>query len=205
MHIQNILYYNMPLFDELGLSAPTTFEEFMSACEAITAAKPDMVCLGLGSKEKWGDAFVFDSILLQEGGAEYYVKFHKGEIDVSGDAVYRAALEKFEQIIPYINDDHAGLTWDQAVGLVGSEDAAMTIMGTWAIGAFTKGSNWQPGVDFGAVNFPTKPDRILLFHPDTYTPQCHRELAEGRCFPRAADPHRCNPRWSVCSHRHRSD
>jgi ABC-type glycerol-3-phosphate transport system substrate-binding protein len=44
----------------------------------------------------------------------------------------------------------------------------MTIMGTWAIGAFTKGSNWQPGVDFGAVNYPQKPERILLFHPDTY-------------------------------------
>jgi hypothetical protein len=41
-------------------------------------------------------------------------------------------------------------------------------MGTWAIGAFVKGSNWQPGVDFGAVNYPTKPERILLFHPDTY-------------------------------------
>jgi hypothetical protein len=41
-------------------------------------------------------------------------------------------------------------------------------MGTWAIGAFVKGSNWQPGVDFGAVNFPTKPARILMFHPDTY-------------------------------------
>jgi hypothetical protein len=23
-------------------------------------------------------------------------------------------------------------------------------------------------VDFGAVNYPTKPERILLFHPDTY-------------------------------------
>jgi ABC-type glycerol-3-phosphate transport system substrate-binding protein len=44
----------------------------------------------------------------------------------------------------------------------------MTIMGTWAIGAFTKGSNWEPGVDFGAVTFPQQPDRILLFHPDTY-------------------------------------
>ena len=44
----------------------------------------------------------------------------------------------------------------------------MTIMGTWAIGAFMNGSHWQPGVDFGAVSYPTKPERILLFHPDTY-------------------------------------
>ena len=41
-------------------------------------------------------------------------------------------------------------------------------LGTWAIGAFIQGSKWQPGVDFGAVTFPQKPERILLFHPDTY-------------------------------------
>lgn len=168
MHIQNILYYNMKLFDELKLTAPTSFDELLAACDAIKKAKPDMVCLGLGSKEKWGDAFVFDSILLEDGGAEYYVKLYKGEIDVANDPVFAGALEKFKKLIPYINTDHAGLTWDQSVALVGSGKAAMVIMGTWAIGAFTKGSNWQPGVDFGAVTFPQKPERILLFHPDCY-------------------------------------
>jgi glucose/mannose transport system substrate-binding protein len=168
MHIQNILYYNLKLFTELGIAAPTDFAELVAACETIKAAKPDMTCLGLGSKEKWGDAFVFDSILLELGGAEYYVNLYKGLVNVSTDATYRQALEKFALLEPYINSDHAALTWDQAVGLVGSEQAAMTIMGTWAIGAFVKGSGWNPGVDFGAVTFPQKPERILLFHPDTY-------------------------------------
>lgn len=168
MHIQNILYYNQKLFDELKLQAPTTYNDLVAACGAIKQARPEMACLGLGSKEKWGDAFVFDSILLEEGGPEYYVRLYKGEVDVSADPVYRSALEKFAQLTPYINADHAALTWDQAVGLVGSEKAAMTLMGTWAIGAFTKGSGWQPGVDFGAVTFPQRPERILLFHPDTY-------------------------------------
>lgn len=168
MHIQNILYYNKPLFDELGISPPTNFAELMAAAETIQTAKPDMAPIGLGSREKWGDAFVFDSILLEEGGPEYYVQLYKGEIDVANDPVYRAALEKFQQLIPYFNADHSALTWDQAVGLVGAEQAAMTLMGTWAIGAFTKGSNWEPGVDFGAVTFPQQPERILLFHPDTY-------------------------------------
>jgi len=168
MHIQNILYYNQPLFEELGIEPPTNYDELIAACGTIEAAKPDMVCLGLGSKEKWGDAFVFDMFLLEEGGPEYYVQFHKGEIDVTTDDVYRAALEKFATIAPHINDDHSALTWDQAVGLVGSEQAAMTLMGTWAIGAFIQGSGWEPGVDFGAVTFPQAPERILLFHPDTY-------------------------------------
>lgn len=168
MHIQNILYYNLPLFEELELTPPTTFDELIAACEVIEAAKPDMVCLGLGSSEKWGDAFVFDSIYLEEAGPENYVKLYKGEIDVATDAAYRSALEKFATLNDHINADHSVLTWDQAVGLVGSGQAAMTLMGTWAIGAFTKGSAWEPGVDFGAVTFPQVPERILLFHPDTY-------------------------------------
>lgn len=168
MHIQNILYYNKKLFDELKLNAPTTFDELIAACDAIKAAKPEMVCMSLGSKEKWEVAFVFDSIYLELAGPENYVKLYKGEIDVTQDANYKTALERLAKLIPYMNSDHASLTWDQAVGLVGSEKAAMNLMGTWAIGAFVKGSNWQPGVDFGAVTFPQKPDRILLFHPDTY-------------------------------------
>ncbi len=168
MHIQNILYYNLKLFEELGLEPPMSFDELIAICETLKTAKPDMACLGLGSKEKWGDAFVFDSIILEVGGPEYYVKLFKGEIDVTTDTVFRTALEKFQLLIPYINEDHSGLTWDQSVALVGTEKAAMVIMGTWAIGAFTKGSGWEPGVDFGAVTFPQVPERILLFHPDCY-------------------------------------
>lgn len=180
MHIQNILYYNLKLFDELGLEAPTTFDELIAACDQIKTARPEMACLAVGSKEKWGDAFVFDSILLELGGPEYYVDFHKGEIDVTNDATYRQALENLQALVPYINTDHSALTWDQSVGLVGSEQAAMVIMGTWAIGAFTKGSNWQPGVDFGAVTFPQQPERILLFHPDAYG------ITEGAPHPEVA-------------------
>jgi len=169
MHLENILYYNLKLFDELKLAAPTGYDDFIAACDAIKAAKPEMACLAVGSKDNWSDVFVLDTIMLELGGPEYYVKFFKGEIDVATDPIYKQSLEKFAALQPYINmSDHSSLTWDQAVSAVGAGQAAMTIMGTWAIGAFIKGSNWQPGVDFGAVNYPTKPERILLFHPDTY-------------------------------------
>jgi len=168
MHLENILYYNQKLFDELGLAAPTGYDDLMAACEAIQAAKPDMACLAVGSKDNWSDVFVLDTIMMELGGPQYYVDFFKGNIDVAYDPIFTESLEKFAALQPYINADHSSLTWDQGVSAVGSEQAAMTIMGTWAIGAFIKGSNWEPGVDFGAVNYPTKPERILLFHPDTY-------------------------------------
>jgi glucose/mannose transport system substrate-binding protein len=168
MHIQNILYYNKALFDELGLEPPKNYEELIAACEAIKAAHPEMAPMGLGTKEKWEAAFVLDSLLLELGGPEYYVKLFKGEVDVSTDETFRAALERLQELSQYFNTDNAALTWDQSVGMVGAGDAGMVIMGTWAIGAFIKGSGWEPGVDFGAVTFPQEPERILLFHPDTY-------------------------------------
>jgi glucose/mannose transport system substrate-binding protein len=178
MHIQNILYYNKKLFDELGLEPPKNFEELMTVSAAIKEAKPDMAPLGLGTKESWEAAFVLDSLLLEEGGPEYYVKLYKGEVDVTTDATYKAALEKLVQLKEYIYLSHSNLTWDQSVGLVVSEDSAMVIMGTWAIGAFIS-NGWQPDVDFGAVTFPQEPERILLFHPDTYG------LAKGAPHPGA--------------------
>jgi glucose/mannose transport system substrate-binding protein len=169
MHLENILYYNQKLFAELGLSAPTGYEDLVAACEAIKQAKPQMACLAVGSKDNWSDVFVLDTIMLELGGPDYYVKFFKGQIDPATDAIFRQSLERFAALQQYSNmNNHSDLTWDQAVSLVASQQAAMTIMGTWAIGAFIKGSDWQPGVDFGAVSYPTKPERILLFHPDTY-------------------------------------
>src|SRR2546427_564265 len=178
MHIQNILYYNKKLFDELGLKPPTTFDELLAAAKAIKGARPEVSPLGLGTKEKWEAAFVLDSLLLELGGPEYYVKLYKGEVDVATDPIFKAALDRLNTVRPFTYQFHAGLTWDESCGLVVSGDSAMVIMGTWAIGYF-KSRGWNPGVDFGAVTFPQKPDRILLFHPDTYG------LAKGAPHPKA--------------------
>ncbi len=177
MHIQNILYYNKKLFDELGLQPPTTADELLAVARRIKAARPRMSPLALGTKEKWEAAFVLDSILLEAGGPEYYVRLYKGEVDVATDPTFKAALDKLNALRPYIYPFHAGLTWDESCGLVVSGDSAMVIMGTWAIGYF-KSRGWNPGTDFGAVTFPQKPDRILLFHPDTYG------LAKGAPHPK---------------------
>lgn len=108
MHIQNILYYNKKLFDDQKITPPTTYDELMAICKQLKTAKPDMVCIALASKEKWGDAFLFDSVLLGEpGGAQHYVDVYKGLVDVSADADYKDALTKYAVLIPYVNTDHA--------------------------------------------------------------------------------------------------
>ena len=103
MHIQNILYYNKKLFDEQKITPPTTYDELLAACKQLKTAQPNMSCIGLGSKEKWGDAFVFDSILLGEpGGAAHYVDVYKGNVDVSTDKDYLDALTKYAALVPLL-------------------------------------------------------------------------------------------------------
>lgn len=167
MHIQNILYYDKALFDKLSIEAPKNYDELIAACQKIKADSPDKTCLGLGTKENWEAAFVFDSLLLELGGPEYYVNLYKGGVDVKTDETFHKALERFAELKQYTNASAPSLTWDQSVGLVSSGDAAMVLMGTWAIGAFIS-NGWQPNENFGAITFPQDPQRILLFHPDTY-------------------------------------
>jgi ABC-type glycerol-3-phosphate transport system substrate-binding protein len=126
-----------------------------------------MYPLALGTKENWEAAFVLDTIILEEGGPEYYVKLHKGEIDVTTDPTYRAALEKLAQLKEYTYPFHSNLTWDQSVSLVIAGESAMVTMGTWAIGAFLS-NGWTPGEEFGALTFPQGDDRYLLFHADVF-------------------------------------
>lgn len=167
IHIQNILYYDKKLFSELNLSPPTNYDELMKTVKAIKEAKPKKAPLGLGTKEKWEAAFVFDALFLEVAGPENYVKFYKGLSDPKTDPAFRKALERLKELQPYIYPYHAGLTWDESCGLVVSGDAAMVTMGTWAIGYFIS-RGWTPGKEFGAVNFPQKPARILLGHTDSY-------------------------------------
>lgn len=181
MHIQNILYYNIPIFNELGMDPPETYAELLTTCRTLAEKHPEMSCLALGSQDTWATAFIFDSILLQVGGPGHYVRLYKGEIDVTKDGVYRQALQNFATLRPFIHPDHGLYTWDQSVGLVGTRQAAMVIMGTWAIGAFTKGSGWQPGIHFGAVIFPGRSDATVLFHPDSFG------LTVGAPNPQAAE------------------
>lgn len=167
MHIQNILYYDKKLFAELNIQPPKTYADLLAACKTIKAAKPSMSPLALGTVGSWEAAFVLDSILLEVGGPEYYVKLFKGEIDVTTDPVFKEALTKLKDLLPYTYPYHSNLTWDQSVSLIVSGDAAMLIMGTWAIGAFIS-NGWNPDVEFSALTFPQGDDRYLLFHPDTY-------------------------------------
>ncbi len=148
IHRANVLWYNKAVFEEHNLQPPTTWDEFFEVAEALQDA--GIVPLALG--EAWTQVHLFETVLLGTLGPDAYNGLWTGETNWNDPKVVKA-LQTFDRIFDYVNEDYAALSWDQATQLVIDGDAAMNIMGDWAEGYF-KSKGLTPGVEFGWAPSP---------------------------------------------------
>ncbi|HEC35694.1 MAG TPA: carbohydrate ABC transporter substrate-binding protein [Anaerolineae bacterium] len=148
IHRANVLWYNRAIFEEHNLEPPATMEEFFDVAETLEAAGITPLALG----ETWTEVHLFETVLLGTLGPDAYAGLWTGETDWSSPEVTEA-LNNFDRVLNYVNEDYAALSWDQATQLVIDGTAAMNIMGDWAEGYF-KAQGWTPGVEFGWAPAP---------------------------------------------------
>ncbi len=145
IHRANVLWYNKPIFERLGLTPPRTFEEFFQVAEALKAE--GITPLALGDSGIWASTHLFETVLIGVLGAEGYKGLWTGETDWNGPGV-REALEVMSRMLDYVNSDHAARSWDQANDLVIQGQAGMTIMGDWVdadnLAKGFKDAGWAP-------------------------------------------------------------
>lgn len=128
IHRANVMWYNTKVFAANGWTAPKTFDEFFTFCDAVKAK--GMTCLALGDNGVWAATHLFETVLIGTLGPEKYNGLWTGATDWNGPEV-KQALETFKKMISYANADHGALSWDQANQLVIDGKAAVTIMGDW--------------------------------------------------------------------------
>jgi glucose/mannose transport system substrate-binding protein len=151
IHRSNVLWYNKKIFDENGLTPPTTFEEFKTVAEALKAK--GITPLALGGKDKFETPHLFESVLLGTYGVEDYNKLVAGDEAMWQDARLAQSAENLKMMIGYSNEDRASLAWADAAQLVLDGKAGMTIMGDWAHGYYlSKGA--KVNVDYGYAPAP---------------------------------------------------
>jgi glucose/mannose transport system substrate-binding protein len=159
VHRNGVLFFNKKIFSDNNLTAPTTWDDFFTAADALKAK--GITPLALGDKDKWESLQLFEDILLSKLGPTDYRGIWAGTVPWT-DSRVTDALTTMAKVLSYVNDDHATLTWDQADGLVLKGTAAMNIMGDWAKGYFTA-NGWKPGQDFGWAPAPgTTGDFIVV-------------------------------------------
>nr|PZN32856.1 MAG: ABC transporter substrate-binding protein [Chloroflexota bacterium] len=150
IHRSNVLWYNIKIFEDNGLTPPKTLDEFFSVAEALQGQ--GIIPLAVGGKDKFETPHLFESVLLATFGPEDYAALFQEGADWSDPRVQQAA-ETAARMLEYSNSDRSALGWADAMQLVLDGKAAMTIMGDWAHGyALSKGL--KPNVDYGYAPAP---------------------------------------------------
>ena len=130
------VWYNVDMFNELGLKAPTTVQEFMDVCEKLKAAGKTPIALGF--KDAW-TAQLFMSLWIQSygfaGDPEYGLKMYNGEIKTDDPAV-QAVYKNFEVMKEkgYFNKNALSIDWPASAQMFDSGEAAMIVQGPYMPG-----------------------------------------------------------------------
>lgn len=148
-----VIYYNKHVYDELGLSVPTTWDEFLSNAEKI---KDSGVTPFFSTQEAGWTAFIWFEEILSKLDPDFYVDLMNGDAKYT-DAPARKAMEIWADLDSRGYFTSPDTSWDDEPAMFQKGEVAMVPMGTWRNAIFT--DNGMTEEDYGAFVMPTiEPD-----------------------------------------------
>ena len=148
IHGQNWLWYNTKVLADAGIEPPTDYSEMIEVGAKLEAA--GVVPLAFAGEPNW-EAFVFDSVLVTEGGRDLYLEvLGNKNIDAVRSDDFRRVAETFGQLRELVDEGSPGRKWNDATNMVITGKAAMQVMGDWAKGEFIA-AGLTAGDEYGCV------------------------------------------------------
>lgn len=125
-------FYNKKIFNNLGITPPNNWEEFLAISQIIKDS--GVYPFSLGAKNRWPAQFWFDYILLRTAGYEYRENLMNNLANYS-DIEVKESIMIWKDLIDrgYFQSAAIKEDWDFAALEVANGDASMTLMGTWVI------------------------------------------------------------------------
>jgi glucose/mannose transport system substrate-binding protein len=164
VHRVNTVFFNKRLFAMHAVKEPASLEELFAVADALRAQ--NVTPIALGRNDPWTLALMlFENIFVARAGGAAYRELFLGRGDAFSPEI-RAAVEDLRRLLSYANASAPALTWSEAVELVRTGEAAMTIMGDWAKGYFTARGD-VPDTDFGVIPMPGTAG-TFVFTTDTF-------------------------------------
>ena len=148
-------FYNKAIFEELGLSEPTTWDEWISALEALQAG--GYIPISAPAKDVWMLAIMLDAIAAPRyGGQAFESDVLSGAKDFN-DPDYVAAIALMDDLQQYLPDDVIGVSYDDSKTLFLTEQAGIFLGGSFEIGYWRENA---PELDLGVFSVPAPPDSL---------------------------------------------
>ncbi len=165
IHRSNVMWYVPANMEEWGLEPPADWDTFLNeTCPAMQEAGVTPLAVA----QTWTVNHLWESVALAELGADGWSSIWTGELDPAGEEMV-GVWETFNDVLACTNldDDAAGLSWQQAVDKVLAGEAGFNIMGDWAAGYMTTTQGLTPGEGFGYMASPGT-DGAFLWLSDSF-------------------------------------
>ncbi len=141
--------YNEDLFEELGLTEPTTWEEFLAVGDALQASGVN--ALANGALEPWTVETLFGGVgPTFYGGDQFFQDITGGQADFT-DPRFAAALEHMVALEPYLASNYMGVAYTDMQSMFAFGQAGMLIGGSYELGILKQ---LNPELSVGAFPVP---------------------------------------------------
>lgn len=146
------MFYNKAIFEENGLTPPTTFDEWKEVCQ--TLIDNGVTPIGISAKDPWVLAMTHDGMTLKSTGADKLQSALLKQGQSYDDPDFLAATTKFKELIDMgaFSESAVGLSNDEASADFFAGKTAMYTTGNWMAGLIATGA--ENPEDFGVVPVP---------------------------------------------------
>lgn len=151
------LFVNKELFEQNGVTIPTTYDELMTAVKAFKSK--GITPMAVSGKDKWTIAMYFDVMALRAAGPEKITKTLTKQEGSFTDPEFLNAATKFKELIDAgaFQKGAAGISNDEAEVPFYEGKIPMMFKGSWAAGKAGTPDSKVAG-KIKAIAFPALPD-----------------------------------------------
>ncbi|MBN1259055.1 MAG: carbohydrate ABC transporter substrate-binding protein [Anaerolineae bacterium] len=123
------VYYRKDIFEELNLTPPETWEEFLAVCD--TLKENGYAPLTIGTKYRWTTAAWFDYLNMRVNGPDFHIDLMLGKEAYNDERVLKVFTDYWTPLLEngYFIEDPAAYTWQEALQFMIDGEAAMYLMG----------------------------------------------------------------------------
>jgi multiple sugar transport system substrate-binding protein len=126
------VYYRKDLFAKLKIAEPKTWDDLLKACATLKAN--NITPFAIGTKATWTTGGWFDYLDLRVNGYEFHMDLTAGKVPYTDKRV-EAVFDKWDDLTKpgYYLANHASYQWQEALPAFVKGDAAMYLMGNFAV------------------------------------------------------------------------
>lgn len=143
------VYYNIDIFEEVGVEVPTSPADVKPMLDAIADA--GYTPISVTGADAWQLVNVFDALVGPSYGGREWVDGVLNGTAAASDDEFVGALEEFASLAPYFPEFVTGVNYTDSQALFSSGEAAMYPGGAWELAGFQAAN---PDLNIGVFSMP---------------------------------------------------